>query len=59
MTTCFNAAGLLSLSHMIGGLANLSNRPLAGLINRSMARLGSLGLISVDLICNKDIFMSV
>ena len=33
--------------------------PLPGLLHRSVARLGYLGLISFDLICNKDIYVMI
>ena len=53
------AIGLFySLSPDMGGLLNLGSMPSVGLSNRSVARLGDLGLIGVDLICNKDIYMS-
>ena len=42
---------------MMGGLLNLGNKPLASLLQRSMARLVRLGLISVDLNCTKDVYM--
>ena len=42
----------------MGGLLNLGIMSLDGLLNRSVARLGSLGLISVDLICNESLNMS-
>ena len=50
---------LSSLSHIMDSLLNLGNMVLASLLNRTMARLGNLGFISVDLICNKDICLSV
>ena len=51
-----NAAWLLLwLLHMKGGLINLGNRPLGGLLNSSVAMLGSPGLIGVDLIWKQDI----
>ena len=57
---CFNAEQLLaSLSHPKGSLLNLSSIILDGLINRSMVGLGNSGLISVDLICNEDIYISI
>ena len=49
---------LLSLlSHIMGGLLNLSSRH-DGLTNRSVTGLSSPRIIGVDLICNKDIYMS-
>ena len=45
---------LSSLSHFMGGLLNLGSMPLDGLLNRSVAGLGNLGLMSVYLICNKE-----
>ena len=43
---------------MIDSLPNVGNRPLVSLLNRTVATLGSLEFIGVDLICNKDIHMS-
>ena len=43
-----------SLLHMMDGLLNC-----AGIITRNLARLDGLGLIGVDLICNKDIYVSI
>ena len=44
----FNTACLLSsLSHMMDGLLNLGNRSPASLLNKSMARLGSVVLVLV------------
>ena len=43
---------------MVGGLLKFGHRPLASLLNRSMAGLGSLGHIAFGLICNKDIYLS-
>ena len=37
---------------------NFGNRPLASLLNRSVAELGSLGLMGIVLICDKDTYMS-
>ena len=42
----------------MGGLLNLDNRPLARLLNSSMARVSNLKLSGVDPNCNKDIYMS-
>ena len=42
----------------MGAVLNLGSRPLAGLLKRSVARLGSLELIGVDPVCNKNIHMS-
>ena len=44
---------------MMGGLLNLGNRPLAILLNRSVARPSSPRLIVVDLISNKEICVSI
>ena len=41
------------------GLLNLSSMPLAGLLNRHVARLDSLGLISIELICNIYIYIYI
>ena len=46
---------LSSLLHNVGSLLNLGSKPLDGLLNCSIAWLGNPGLISVDLIFNKDI----
>ena len=43
---------------MMGGLLNIGNRPFASLLNRSMAGFGSPGFIGVDIIFNKDMYMS-
>ena len=40
----------------MGGLLNLSSRPVAGLLNRSVAGFDSLEPIDVDLFCNKNIY---
>ena len=40
------------------GLLNLSSMPLYGLLNETAARLGNPALIDVDLICNKDTYVS-
>ena len=40
------------------GLLSLGSIPLACLLNRSVARIGNLGLLCVDLSCNKDKCMS-
>ena len=37
-----------------GGLLDISSKPHADLLKRSIAGLGSLGLIEAELICNKD-----
>ena len=50
---------ILSLLHNSSGLLCIGSRLPAGLLNRSVARLGKPGIISVDLICNKEIYMSV
>ena len=42
----------------MGGLLNLGNMLLDHLLNRSIAWLGGPGLISVDLICNNDAYIS-
>ena len=42
----------------MGSVLNLGSMPLDGLLNKSVAGLINLGLISVDLICNKDINLS-
>ena len=42
----------------MGDVINLGSMPLASLLNRSVARLGNLGLISVDITCNKDVHIS-
>ena len=44
---------------MMDGLLSLESTPLASLLNRSMARLGSPGLIGVVVISNKDIYVSI
>ena len=49
---------LWSLSHAMDGLLNFGSMPFDGLLNRSVARLGNPGLIGVDLICNKDMYIS-
>ena len=49
---------LSSLSHPKGGLLNLNMKPLDVLLRRNMTELVSLWFVSVNLICNKDIYMS-
>ena len=46
------------LLHNMGGLLSLCSMLLVSLFNRSESGLDNLGLISVDLICNKDIYMT-
>ena len=48
-----------SLSNNIGGLLNFGNGHLEGLLNRSISGLGRPGLISVDLISYKDIYINI
>ena len=48
----------LSLSCHTGSLLNHGSMPLVGLLNRSVSRLGNVGLIGVDLICIKAIYVS-
>ena len=48
-----------SLSHPMGSLISLYSMPLDGLLKRSVLWLDNLGLIGVDLIHNKDIYISV
>ena len=43
---------LFSLLQNMGGLLPLDSMPLAGLLNSSVAELGSLGVIGVDVTCN-------
>ena len=51
-----NAVRLISsLLYSMGGLINFSSMLLVGLLNRSVAGPGNPGLLSVDLICSKDI----
>ena len=53
-----NAVRLLSLlSCCTLGLWNHGSMPLIVLLSRSVARLGNLGLISVDSICNRTIYL--
>ena len=47
-----------SLSYNNGYLLNHGSMLLVGLLYRSVAGLGDLGLISIDLICNEAIFTS-
>ena len=47
----------LSLLKTISGLLNFCSRPLAGLLNSSVAMLGKLGPIGADIISNKTIFI--
>ena len=51
--------GHSSLSHNTSFLLNLGSMPFVSLLNRSVAGMGSPGLTSVDLICNKAMYMSV
>ena len=48
-----------SLSNKVVGVLNVGRMPLSGLLNSSVAWLGNLGLIGVDLICNKTIWISI
>ena len=38
---------------------NLGNRPHVSLLDRKISELGSLGLIGVDFISNKDMYVSI
>ena len=41
------------------GLLNLGSGPLSVLLNGSMVSLGCPGLIDVNLMCNKEIYVSI
>ena len=48
-----------SLLNTLAGLWNFGSRSLVGLLNSHVARLGKLGPISLDIICNKAAYINV
>ena len=48
---------LLLLLYSMGGLLRLDIRTLAGLLNKSVAKPGNLGLIGTDLFCSNNTYI--
>ena len=48
-----------SLSHNMSGLQCIQSVPLAGLLYKSVAWLGNMGLIGVCIICERHIYVSI